>query len=41
MLFAAVEQAGLPMIAADPRQADNLATSANAVFSRTTGHLPR
>ena len=36
--FAAIGQAGLPMIAADPRQADNPVVFANDAFLRMTGY---
>ena len=36
--FAAIGQAGLPMIVADPRQADNPVVFANDAFLRMTGY---
>ncbi len=38
VFFAAVEQAGLPMVVTDPRKADNPIVFANAAFLETTGY---
>ena len=38
VFFAAVTQAGLPMVVTDPRQADNPIVFANGAFLRMTGH---
>ena len=38
VFFAAVEQAGLPMVVTDPRQSDNAVVFANAAFVEVTGY---
>ena len=38
VFFTAVEQAGLPMVVTDPRQADNPVVFANDAFLRMTGY---
>jgi PAS domain S-box-containing protein len=40
VFFTAVEQAGLPMVVTDPRQADNPVVFANAAFVEMTGYPP-
>ena len=40
VFFAAVEQAGLPMVVTDPRQAGHPIVSVNAAFTQMTGYPP-